>query len=136
MSAVTIGFIIYSLVASGLLIIMIHLWRALLKKNKLVEDSQKNLDFIAHHDYLTGIFNRKRFEELAKESLARASRYKKLMGILLVDLDRFKMVNDTMGHETGDLLLKEITKRFTATIREVDILARLGGDEFAVIADH
>lgn len=102
---------------------------------KLKEKNSK-LKFMAYHDHLTGLFNREQFEESAKKSLARASRFKKKIAILMMDLDHFKKVNDTLGHEVGDLLIKEVASRFIAAIREMDTLARLGGDEFAIIIDE
>lgn len=106
-----------------------------LAQSTKIREQEAKIKFMAYHDYLTGVSNRVHFEELARASLARAIRYKKMMAIYIIDLDRFKNVNDTLGHEAGDLLLKEVTRRFLSVIREVDTLARLGGDEFAVIAD-
>lgn len=100
-----------------------------------IRDQEEKIKFMAYHDYLTGVSNRVHFEELARASLARAIRYKKIMAIYIIDLDRFKNINDTLGHEAGDILLKEVARRFISVIRDVDTLARLGGDEFAVIAD-
>lgn len=100
-----------------------------------IREQEARIKFMAYHDYLTGVSNRVHFDELAKASLARAIRYKKRMAIYIIDLDHFKNINDTLGHEAGDELLKQVTQRFTTVIREVDSLARLGGDEFAIIAD-
>lgn len=98
--------------------------------------SKNHLNFIAHHDSLTGVSNRIQFDAVAKKALAYAIRYHKLMAILLMDLDFFKTVNDSLGHEIGDLLLQGVTKRFLSVLRDADTLARFGGDEFAVIIDH
>lgn len=97
--------------------------------------SKNYLDFMAHHDSLTGVSNRIQFETVAKKSLAHAIRYNKLMAIFMLDLDCFKTVNDSLGHEIGDLLLQNVTKRFLSVLRQVDLLARWGGDEFAIIID-
>ncbi len=96
---------------------------------------EKKLTFMAHHDALTGVANRIQFEEFAKKSLLRAIRNRQFMAIFMIDIDGFKTVNDTLGHETGDLLLQAVSKRILSILRDVDILARLGGDEFAVVID-
>ena len=87
----------------------------------------------ALHDSLTGLPNRKAFEERFEVALARSRRYGEKLGILYLDLDHFKQVNDVMGHQVGDLLLVEFANRLGRTIREEDILARLGGDEFIIV---
>lgn len=103
--------------------------------NKKIQAQESEIKFMAYHDYLTGISNRVQFDQLAKKSLSRANRNNKNMAILIIDLDRFKNVNDSLGHQIGDLLLQGVAKRFLAVLREEDTLARLGGDEFAIIAD-
>lgn len=89
---------------------------------------------IAMHDGLTGLPNRRMFLQLLKGAVATSARYERRFAVLFVDLDRFKFVNDTLGHEAGDTLLKEIAGRFTAALRTSDVLARLGGDEFVILA--
>ncbi len=84
----------------------------------------------ARHDSLTGLPNRLDFEEGLKRALARARRYQQRLGILSVDLDRFKLVNDTLGHAAGDALLKLTAERMQSCLRETDFIARWGGDEF------
>ncbi len=90
------------------------------------------LVFRALHDPLTGLANRSHFEERVKRAMARARRYHRKVGILSVDLDRFKLVNDTLGHAVGDGLLIRIARRFQEALRETDIVARWGGDEFVI----
>jgi diguanylate cyclase (GGDEF)-like protein len=90
------------------------------------------LAFQARHDTLTGLPNRLSFEERMKHALAGARRHKRSVGLLAVDLDRFKLVNDTLGHGVGDGLLKEVARRIERCVRETDIVARWGGDEFMV----
>ncbi|MQA86261.1 MAG: EAL domain-containing protein [Streptosporangiales bacterium] len=87
----------------------------------------------AHHDGLTGLPNRKLLITRAAEALSDAHRYERRVGLLLLDLDRFKEVNDTLGHPTGDRLLQLVAYRLRHGVRPGDIVARLGGDEFAVL---
>lgn len=88
---------------------------------------------LAAHDHLTGLPNRRMFNELASSHLAGAGRSRNVYALLFLDLDRFKQVNDSLGHHVGDLLLKTIAERLSSTLRESDLVARLGGDEFAVL---
>jgi diguanylate cyclase (GGDEF)-like protein/PAS domain S-box-containing protein len=94
------------------------------------------LQYLANHDQLTGLPNRNQFTNRLHETLARASRYTHRVALLFIDLDRFKNVNDTLGHESGDALLVAVASRFRETLRETDILARLGGDEFTVVLEE
>ena len=87
----------------------------------------------AHHDALTGLPNRALFRKHAASALARARREGRSIGVLVMDLDRFKDINDTLGHVHGDLLLKEVGPRLEAAVRDGDTVARFGGDEFAVL---
>ncbi len=94
--------------------------------------NEKRIEYMAHHDALTGLPNRVLFHERLEESLTRASRGEGF-ALLYLDLDRFKPVNDTLGHPAGDALLQEVTRRLLAELRETDAVSRLGGDEFAVL---
>lgn len=96
------------------------------------EDQQK-LEKLAHFDTLTGLPNRVLFQDRLNSSLARSKREKERMAIMFIDLDRFKQVNDSLGHRIGDMLLCEVAKRLQLSVREVDTVARLSGDEFTVI---
>ncbi len=87
----------------------------------------------ARHDELTGLPNRKLLVIRTEEALAEAARHGRLAGLLLLDLDRFKEVNDTLGHPTGDRMLRAVAHRLTHSVRPGDVVARLGGDEFAVV---
>lgn len=87
----------------------------------------------ATHDALTGLPNRVLFHDILFHAAAHAQRTEKLLAILFLDLDEFKNINDTIGHEYGDTLLKEIAQRLTATLRKDDLVARQGGDEFAIL---
>ena len=93
----------------------------------------EQLDHQAHHDALTGLPNRALCEDRVHQAVARARRDKRVLALFMIDLDRFKRVNETLGHHVGDLLLVEVAQRFRACIRENDTLARWGGDEFAMI---
>lgn len=97
--------------------------------------AEGKIRFLALHDALTGLPNRVQFSQHLDGAVARAKRAGNLMAVLCLDLDRFKDVNDTLGHGTGDALLKEVSARLKATIREADLVGRLGGDEFAIVAD-
>ena len=89
----------------------------------------------AFHDGLTGLANRALFRDRLEQALARSERSSGILALLLVDLDGFKQVNDSLGHDAGDQLLQAVAERFAAEIRPSDTLARLGGDEFAVLVD-
>ena len=90
---------------------------------------------LATQDVLTGLPNRMLFMDRLEQSLIRARRRESLVGVMFIDLDHFKRVNDTLGHASGDLLICEVAKRLQAATRAEDIVARLGGDEFVVIID-
>lgn len=100
---------------------------------KQVHNRQTELEHIATHDMLTSLPNRVLLNDRLENSLLQAQRLKKSLAILIIDLDQFKVVNDTLGHQAGDQLLIEAGSRFTSVLREVDTVARLGGDEFAIL---
>ena len=91
------------------------------------------LRHLADHDPLTGLFNRRRFEEELERRIAEVGRYDRRAAVLLIDLDRFKLINDSLGHSAGDELITRIGGVFRNSVRESDIVARIGGDEFAAI---
>jgi diguanylate cyclase (GGDEF)-like protein/PAS domain S-box-containing protein len=92
--------------------------------------------YMAHHDALTGLANRTAVAQKIEDAAARQRQWGHVFTVLLLDLDRFKHVNDTLGHSSGDLLLREVADRLRTCLRETDVLARLGGDEFVVIQGH
>jgi diguanylate cyclase (GGDEF)-like protein/PAS domain S-box-containing protein len=93
----------------------------------------RRLEFLAHHDPLTGLPNRAMFAERAREAVAHARRHDKTAALLFLDLDNFKQINDSLGHEVGDGLLKQVAARLRAAVRGDDFVARIGGDEFCVL---
>jgi len=98
-----------------------------------LKQTEARLHFLANHDPLTGLPNRLMFNERLQQALANAQRTGDQVGVLFVDLDRFKNVNDTLGHTIGDKLLQQVAGRVGACVRGTDTVARLGGDEFALI---
>ena len=98
-----------------------------------LRESEERFRHLAHYDVLTNLPNRALFYDRLKQALALAARNRWPVGVMLVDLDRFKQVNDTLGHAAGDMLLSQLGARLTGSVRAGDTAARLGGDEFAVI---
>ena len=94
---------------------------------------EEEIRHMANHDFLTGLPNRRLFRELLRYGLEEAYRNRKKMALLFLDLDRFKGVNDTLGHEAGDELLKAVAERLKSTLRKADAVARIGGDEFSIL---
>lgn len=97
------------------------------------ETDKRKIQYLALHDPLTGLGNRMLFMEKMSANLSRAKRYGHITGLLYLDLDGFKNINDTLGHNAGDLALKEFASRLKSCLRDSDQPARMGGDEFAVI---
>ena len=95
--------------------------------------SQENIRHLAFHDTLTGLANRVLLDERMRLAIANADRHGDVVGVVFMDLDDFKPVNDTLGHATGDEVLRIVAQRMTACVREYDTVARLGGDEFLVL---
>lgn len=104
--------------------------------NRLVLELQQDrtrLEVLAFQDDLTGVSNRRLFLERLEQALRNTRRNHSQMALVYLDLDHFKQINDNLGHQAGDILLKEFAQRLTYSVREVDTVARLGGDEFTVI---
>ena len=100
---------------------------------RITERRQATLAHLAYHDTLTGLPNRQLFLDRLGQAIASAARNRRRFAVFYIDLDRFKVVNDSLGHTIGDLLLQQIAERFRSVIRRQDTVARLSGDEFAVI---
>jgi diguanylate cyclase (GGDEF)-like protein len=93
----------------------------------------QRVEYLAYHDGLTGLPNRSMFSKVLNQSINEAQRYGRKLAVAFLDLDRFKQINDTLGHEAGDQLLKEVAVRLKGCVRSSDTVARLGGDEFVVL---
>lgn len=101
-----------------------------------IKQNQERMETLAYYDQLTGLQNRLLFKEQLRSALSMAEREKHHLALMYLDLDHFKRINDTMGHEAGDQLLIEVAHRLRRCLREEDCVARLGGDEFAVLLKH
>ena len=110
-----------------------HLFIATLRDISERKAHTDALEYQALHDALTGLPNRSLFGDRLRQALLAARRNQKMFGVLLLDLDRFKDINDALGHDRGDSLLQEVTARLRGVLRATDTIARLGGDEFAVL---
>lgn|GEM_PF-125316 len=98
--------------------------------------SRERLDYLAHHDLLTGLPNRLVFRERLEQGILRARRSTAPVAVLFIDLDRFKHINDNLGHDVGDELLQEVAQILSAQVRDCDTVVRLGGDEFSIIMEN
>ena len=98
-----------------------------------LEDKNKTIEYIAYHDGLTSLPNRRMFHEVIFQNLTNAKNTNETLGLMYLDLDRFKAVNDSLGHLMGDKLLQQVSKRLVSSVRDTDFVARLGGDEFVIV---
>jgi len=103
------------------------------KAEQQLIENQHRLDRMAHHDQLTGLPNRHYLTAFLPDAISEAEAAGTKLGVVFLDLDRFKHINDTRGHETGDKLLQEVAARLRAVVRETDVVIRMGGDEFVVV---
>ncbi len=101
-----------------------------------IDTRTKELDFMAYHDPLTSLANRSLLADRAEHALSHAKRYGYKTALLFLDIDRFKIINDTLGHEAGDSILSSIAKKIKKILRSEDTLARIGGDEFVILLDN
>jgi len=106
------------------------------RSNDELSEALASVRQIATHDHLTGLSNRVLFNEELHHALARVERHRRPAALFVLDLDRFKVINDTLGHQFGDRVLQETAKRLLGCVRESDILARLGGDEFVILLEE
>ncbi len=114
--------------------LLLKFWLATEERRR--DEFETRLRETAVTDALTGMRNRAAFIEHLEQTVLRARREERRFGLLFIDLDDFKQVNDTLGHAIGDELLREVARRIAATVRESDVAARLGGDEFVVLVDN
>ncbi len=96
-------------------------------------NTERTIHYMAHHDALTGLPNRRLMQDRLNQAILSARRQQHHVGLLFIDLDRFKLVNDTLGHETGDYVLRDVSKRLAKVVREGDTVSREGGDEFVIV---
>jgi len=104
------------------------------QKNRELENMLTHVESLAVKDALTGLYNRRRIEQLLEKEYKRSVRYEQPLSCMMIDIDHFKSVNDTFGHQTGDSVLKECAQVIRSTIRETDTAARWGGEEFVVLS--
>jgi len=126
----------FRLITSGVIILWLAVWVSLLLSSKIskqLDAKNDELEHLALHDTLTGLPNRALLTERLEQALLQAERSSQPFSLFLMDLDRFKEVNDTLGHQFGDELLKMVSSRILNCMRKIDSIARLGGDEFAVL---
>jgi diguanylate cyclase (GGDEF)-like protein/PAS domain S-box-containing protein len=96
-------------------------------------NTERTIHYMAHHDALTGLPNRRLMQDRLNQAIMAARRKQRHVAVLFLDLDRFKVVNDTLGHDTGDFILKDVARRLSTCVREGDTVSREGGDEFVII---
>ncbi len=140
--------IVYSITNSSLLVAVVHarlkaVHRTAEQSSLALALSEQALDLerthrreaqhLARTDFLTGLTNRRHFVERAEQAIARALREQQPLALLMIDLDHFKALNDTLGHGVGDVVLQRVSQRLQQTLREGDIVGRIGGEEFAVV---
>lgn len=128
-----IAFGAVSALVFGLLVVLSRRNRQLAQSVAALVEAQAALQRIAWHDALTGLPNRTLLADRLRQDMRRVRRNQQFLVLAYIDLDGFKAVNDTHGHEVGDRVLVEIARRMRAVLRDVDTVARLGGDEFAAI---
>jgi len=111
---------------------LFHIVR-LMKVIEDLESAQLSVKFLSEYDPLTMLYNRRTFERYVKETIERSSRTGSMFSIVLIDIDDFKLINDVYGHQTADMVLKELSERLKKSLRRTDVPARFGGDEFVVL---
>lgn len=135
------GHILRASAASALALLVTGLlgrlsWKLQQARQSVVEEQVRHarqVEYLAYHDSLTGLANRGLFSKLLNVSIAQARRYERGLAVLFLDLDRFKLINDTLGHDAGDDLLRQVASRLRNSLRASDTVARLGGDEFVIL---
>src|SRR5215212_2795849 len=107
--------------------------RRVVEMQQQLVDMARQLEELSARDHLTGVFNRRHFGETLERAFDQSSRYRRPLSMAIIDVDRFKDINDTLGHQAGDAVLAEVAKRFSGSVRSSDYLARWGGEEFVVL---
>ena len=125
----------YILPLIGLLVDYVQTYRTVHATQIQLVEQTEELSQLAHHDYLTGLNNRAAFEKSLEHEIQRATRFDLNFALLFIDLDNFKRINDDLGHNIGDIYLREVANRLKRCVRETDTIARIGGDEFALILE-
>jgi diguanylate cyclase (GGDEF)-like protein len=133
--ATTVGVIAFALlsITTILLVYDAHLESRTRRHNEQLEQANAQLQHVATHDALTGLPNRLLLADRLEQAIANAERHQRRFAVMVMDLDRFKSINDSLGHLSGDELLKEAARRLAARLRRTDTLARLAGDEFVIL---
>ncbi|MCM2678404.1 putative bifunctional diguanylate cyclase/phosphodiesterase [Echinimonas agarilytica] len=111
----------------------LELHRKMKSKNRHIQQQTDELKRLAQYDPLTGLYNRSMFEQALHQSVIQLERHLSSLAIMFIDLNKFKQVNDSLGHDQGDIMLKAVAVRLSAAIRRADVLARFGGDEFVIL---
>ncbi|NDW08022.1 diguanylate cyclase [Jiella sp. 40Bstr34] len=127
---------ILRLAAAGILLLAGGLLLWIHQTTRRLAASQEQIEYMAHHDMLTGLANRFSFQTQLDERMREFKHTKRGFAVLYLDLDEFKAVNDTLGHQAGDEVIRQVGLRLLALVQEDDMVARLGGDEFAVLRNH
>ena len=128
-------FKVFGAIAGVLLLLYVVLLLLVRHADRLIRRHEEAIKIRAHYDALTGLPNRILFRDRLQHAMDRAERDERLVALMFIDMDRFKAINDTLGHEAGDQMLREIARRLQACIRNYDTAARIGGDEFTVILE-
>lgn len=128
-----IGSIVLLLVFGALARMSLQLARSRQRETEATLAHARQVEYLAYHDALTGLPNRSLLSKLLTQAITGAQRNNRSLAVLFLDLDRFKTINDTLGHDAGDELLREVARRLKACLRDSDVVARLGGDEFVVL---
>jgi diguanylate cyclase (GGDEF)-like protein len=136
--ATTVGALAFALlsITTILLVYDAHLESNTRRHNEQLEQANAQLQHVATHDSLTGLPNRLLLNDRLDQAIANAERHKRRFAVMVMDLDRFKSINDSLGHLSGDELLKEAARRLAARLRRTDTLARLAGDEFVILLNE
>ena len=121
---------------AGLLLLYLALFNIVRDASKRLRRQAKTNEYQAFHDVLTGLANRALFKDRVQQAIREGERENRILAVMLMDLDRFKEINDTLGHHKGDQVLRHVAERLNEVLRDTDTVARLGGDEFAVLLPH